>query len=31
MTEKYTIDEEMFRMMTEYCNRGDNGPEGRKR
>ena len=31
MTEKYTIDEEMFRMMTEYCNRGDNGPDNLRR
>lgn len=27
MTEKYKIDDEMFRTLTEYCNRGDNGPD----
>ena len=27
MTEKYKIEDEMFRILTEYCNRGDNGPD----
>ncbi len=31
MSQYYKFDEEQFRMMTEYCNRSDNGPDDLKR